>query len=154
SQRGQVKLTDLGLVKMIGEADVGLTDVGVWVGTPQYMAPEQARSARRADQRCDVYALGTCLYEFLTGRVPFSGEDAQELLLAKEQGWYPAPSRSNPEVPPRLDAILERMLARRPRDRYPSCSELIRDVHALGLAGERLGFDVLEVGGDAGSEPA
>lgn len=85
SRLGRVKLTDLGLAKPMDQ-DVSLTDTGLAVGTPQYMAPEQSLTPKQVDQRCDIYALGTCLYEFLTGRPPFAGETAREVLRAKEQG--------------------------------------------------------------------
>jgi serine/threonine protein kinase len=144
TQLGQVKLTDLGLAKHV-EEDPALTDSGAALGTPQYVAPEQARNARHADCRSDIYSLGCVLYHFLTGTVPFKGDSPMELLLAKEQGLFPSVRRFNREVPPRLGLIVERMLARDPNRRYPGCAELIHDLEGLGLAGPRLSFNPLRV---------
>ena len=144
SQLGHIKLTDLGLARPL-EEDLSLTESGAVMGTPQYMAPEQGRSARRADARSDVYALGGVLYRMLTGVLPFNGDGTMELLLAKEQGIFPPVRRLNPEVPPRLELIVDKMLARDPRYRYQSCAELSVDLRALGLAREHLSFNPLHV---------
>ncbi len=145
TQLGAVKLTDLGLAKPMDE-DLSLTDSGLGVGTPLYMAPEQILNAKRADHRCDVYALGAVLYEMLTGRPPFQEDSAVSLLKAKEQGHFPPVRRLNPDVPSRVGLMLDKMLACDLRYRYASCADLIRDVRALGLAREHLSFNVLRVG--------
>jgi serine/threonine protein kinase len=145
SQLGQVKLTDLGLAKPLDE-DLSLTDSGLGVGTPHYMAPEQALDSKRADHRCDIYALGVVLYGLLTGQLPFQGESALELLRAKEQGFFRPARRLNPEVPSRLDLILDKMLAADLRCRYPSCAEVAGDLRRLGLANEHLSFNVFSLG--------
>src|SRR5207248_671513 len=98
TERGCVKLADLGLAKPL-DHEVELTDTGVAVGTPLYMAPEMMTNPRRADARSDVYALGGVLYHFLTGQAPFQAACAGELLLAKQAGRYPDPRRLNREVP-------------------------------------------------------
>ena len=74
SRLGYVKITDMGLAKPVDE-DVSLTASGTGVGTPQYMAPEQAHNAKKADHRSDIYALGGVLYHMLTGALPFQGDD-------------------------------------------------------------------------------
>ena len=142
SRLGHVKLTDLGLAKPLG-GDASLTDSGVCMGTPQYMAPEQSRSAKHADARSDIYALGGVLYRMLTGQLPFRAEAAIELLLAKEQGLFLSTRRLNDTVPPKLDLIIDKMLARSPQRRHQSCAEVIRDLEALGLASAHLGFNPL-----------
>ena len=73
SRKGVVKITDLGLAKLIDE-DMELTRSRVGMGTPDYVAPEQARDCKRVSQACDIYGLGGVLYHFLTGTVPFAGE--------------------------------------------------------------------------------
>src|SRR5262249_24103359 len=146
TELGYVKITDLGLAKPLDE-DLSLTDSGTGIGTPMYMAPEQVINGKRADARADIYALGGVLYEFLTGRPPFRGETAREMLGAKERGQFTPARRLNPGLPDRLDLVLDRMLAADLRYRYPSCAELIADLRRIGLAREHLGFNVLRVGG-------
>src|SRR5262249_34193724 len=132
SRLGYVKIMDMGLAKPIDE-DVSLTASGAGVGTPQYMAPEQARNAKLADHRCDIYGLGGVLYQMLTGVLPFEGETAVELMLAKERGYFPSARRLNREVPDRLDLIIDRMLAKDLRRRYQTCAEAIKDIESLRL---------------------
>jgi serine/threonine-protein kinase len=137
TRKGTVKITDLGLAKPL-DVDLSLTDSGICMGTPEYIAPEQAHNAKHADHRSDLYALGVVLYHFLTGRLPFQAEGAVELLLAKERGEYRAASEVNPQVPRRLDRVLARMLAVDPGRRYQDYGELIGDLDALGLASPHL----------------
>jgi serine/threonine protein kinase len=141
---GRVKITDLGLAKPMDQ-DTSLTDTGVGMGTPKYVAPEQANDAKRADQRADIYALGGILYHYLTGQPPFQGRNALELLVAKETGKFPEARRVNPDVPAHLSLIVDRMLAADPRQRYADCADVIRALGELGLAHEHLGFNVLHV---------
>ncbi len=141
---GQVKLSDLGLAKAVDE-DLSLTESGTVVGTPDYMAPEQMRNAKHADHRSDLYALGSVLYRLVTGHLPFRAEGLGDLLLAKEDGIFLPARRLNPEVPPRLSLILDKMLARDLRHRYESYADLIRDLESLGLANPQLGFNLLQV---------
>jgi CheY-like chemotaxis protein len=138
-----VKIADLGLAKCVD--DPSLTETGIGLGTPRYMAPEQARNAKHADHRCDVYALGSVLYRFLTGRLPFEGATPVDLILAKERGGYPPARRVNPAVPRLVERILARMLAAAPDDRYRGCGPLLRDLEGLGLASTQLGFDPMRV---------
>ncbi len=149
---GQVKIADLGLAKPLHE-DQDLTESGAGLGTPKYMAPEQARNAKRADQRCDIYALGGVLYHYLTGTVPFQGESAMELLLAKEKGLFPSARRRNQEVPPRLDLLIDKMLARDVKYRYQNCQDLLRDLHSLGITHQDLSFDLPNVMQGSAAEP-
>lgn len=128
-----VKITDLGLAKPLDQ-DLSLTDTGVGMGTPLYMSPEQACNAKHADHRSDIYSLGVLLYQCLTGALPFTGESAMEVLRAKEQGVFRAARRLNPEVPPRLDLIVDKMMAKDVKYRYQSCAEVVADLEGLGLA--------------------
>src|SRR5262249_5151764 len=101
TKKNQVKLADLGMVKE--QDEMGLTQTGHAVGTPWYMPLEQARNAKDADGRCDIYALGCMLYCMLTGRPPFMGSNIVEVIQAKERGTFPAAQEINPEVPERLE---------------------------------------------------
>jgi serine/threonine-protein kinase len=139
TSRGVVKLADMGLVKVL-EDDLELTESGVGAGTPIYMAPEQARNAKYADARSDIYSLGCMLYHLLTGHLPWTGETSAEVLKSKENEKPQPARRFNPDVPPRLDLILDKMTAREPDLRYQTCAELIADLEGLGLATPALGF--------------
>ena len=143
---GEVRITDLGLAKPVGNQDVGLTESGAAVGTPRYMAPEQARSGKRADAHSDIYALGCTLYQLLTGRLPFDSDNSADLLQAKDRGFFPPARRIARDLPPRLDLMIDKMLAKDPRHRYQTCEELTRDLLSLNAARDHLSFNVLQVG--------
>jgi hypothetical protein len=120
---GTVKILDFGLA-MLGDEPAAegsrLTDENVVMGTPDYMAPEQAEDPRGADVRADVYSLGCTLYHLLTGRVPFPRQTAM-LKLVAHRDERPEPLRARrPGVPPALAAVVKRMMARQPHDRYPT----------------------------------
>ena len=139
TQKGIVKVADFGLAKAMDE-DVSMTQSGTGLGTPLYMAPEQARNAKHVDERVDIYALGATLYHLLTGKLPFMANTALELILAKEKGTYPTARSLRSEIPERLDLIIDKMMAKDPNHRYKSCDEVIRDLVALGVHGETLSF--------------
>lgn len=139
TSKGVIKVADFGLAKATDE-DVSMTQSGTGLGTPLYMAPEQARNAKHVDQRTDVYALGCMLYYFVTGKLPYMGTSTLELIMAKEQGRYTPPRKLNPEVPDRLDLIIGKMIEKDPKNRYASCGEVARDLTALGLVGDSLSF--------------
>jgi serine/threonine-protein kinase len=104
------------------------------------MPPEQARDAKHADARCDIYALGCTLYHFATGKLPFAGESVIELLKNKERGTFTPARRVNAAIPERLDLIIDKMMAKDPKHRYASCAEVIRDIESLNLAADSLSF--------------
>jgi tRNA A-37 threonylcarbamoyl transferase component Bud32/TolB-like protein len=120
--RGRVRLLDFGLAQVGGTG--GLTEVGVLVGTPAYMAPEQARG-EPVDARCDLFSLGSVLYTLAAGRPPFEGETSYTMLrsLCEEA---PAPLRElAPDLPEQLVALIEKLLAKAPADRCQSAEEVI-----------------------------
>ncbi|MEY3173125.1 MAG: Serine/threonine-protein kinase PrkC [Planctomycetota bacterium] len=139
TRRGVVKVADFGLAKAVDE-DVSMTQSGTGLGTPLYMAPEQARNAKHVDQRVDIYALGATLYHMLTGKLPFTGRTTLEVIMAKEKGACASARSLRPEVPEKLDLILDRMLAKDPKHRYGNCEELLKDLTSLGLHSESLSF--------------
>jgi serine/threonine protein kinase len=144
SSQRDVKLTDLGLAKPT-DGDRGLTESHTGMGTPEYMAPEQARSAKRADQRSDIYSLGVTLYQFLTGELPFRGAGLLDGFLAKERGKFRPASRLNSKVPARCDRMLARMLAPSPETRYQGYRELLAELRLLGLKDSQLSFDPMRI---------
>jgi serine/threonine-protein kinase len=133
TRSGVSKLSDLGLAKRTDEAS-HLTAARQGFGTTHYMPYEQAINAKKADGRSDIYALGATLYHFVTGQVPFPGENHLDVVEKKERGEFPPASSLRPEVPRELDAILAKMLARDPRNRYQTASELLVDLDRCGLA--------------------
>ncbi len=139
TRKGIVKVADFGLAKAMDD-DVSMTQSGTGLGTPLYMAPEQARNAKYVDHRSDIYALGATLYHMLTGKLPFTGNTALELILGKEKGVYPQARTVRPEIPERLDLIIDKMMARDANHRYKSCDEVVKDLASLGLHGETLSF--------------
>jgi serine/threonine protein kinase len=147
TRQGEVKITDLGLAKPM-ESELSLTDSHTGMGTPSFIPPEQARNAKHADHRSDIYALGGVLYYFLTGELPFRRTDYFELIRAKEEGNYRPASQVNRSVPRRCDEILSQMIAPAPANRYPSYEPLIADLEKLGLANKRLSFNLHKEAGD------
>jgi len=126
----RVKLVDLGLVKLVGdaaaEAGAKLTQTGLVFGTPAYMAPEQALG-HPVDGRADLYALGVSLFEMLTGRLPFRSPDPVTLVRMQASAPPPTLASSAPGRPwctPALEHLVARALAKRPEDRFADAAEM------------------------------
>jgi len=125
---GQAYLTDFGLAKDV-EGGASLTQSGAIMGTPAYMPPEQAEGeVDLVDRRSDVYGLGATLYHALTGRTPFTGASAINVLNAVVSQTPPAPRSLRPEIPRDLETILLTCLAKEPAERYPSAQALAEDL--------------------------
>src|SRR5436190_1409437 len=135
---GQVKILDFGLAKLVDESaapgnihHTDLTEVGVPYGTATYAAPEQARG-ERVDARADIFSTGVLLYELLTGTWPFQGKTSVDVRHAVLHEDPELLDQARPgETPPRLQGILDRALAKDPKDRYQKASALrddLRDV--------------------------
>jgi Protein kinase domain len=118
----RVKVLDFGISK-VGENKDGLTKTGTVMGTPDYMAPEQARGDK-VDARADIYAVGALLFRALTGRTPFQGLDPLATLTAVLTREPPRPSQLNPEVPLALELVLQKAMAKSPGARFQSMAEL------------------------------
>jgi eukaryotic-like serine/threonine-protein kinase len=132
-----VKLLDFGISKMTGrdggvrQEELALTRTGMVMGTPFYMAPEQARGERDLDARVDLYACGVILYEALTGRRPFTASNYNALLVQILTGTPRPASALRPALPRAFDEVIERAMARRREDRYSTASDFQRDLQAL-----------------------
>ncbi|KIZ14765.1 serine/threonine-protein kinase [Streptomyces natalensis] len=123
-------LTDFGLTKK-SLSLTGFTSVGQFVGTLDYVAPEQI-SGRPVDGRCDVYSLACVLYEMLTGAPPFRRDDDMALLWAHQYDPPPVLSGQRPDLPPGVDTVLTRSLAKSPEERHETCREFITALRAAG----------------------
>lgn len=122
-----VKLLDFGVAKL-GQDD--MTRTGVVLGTPAYMAPEQASGSARVSPAADVYGVGAVLYRMLTGRMPYEGDDAAQVLRRLLDAAPKRPSAFRP-VPSDLEAVVQRAMARDPSERFPSIAALGEALDAL-----------------------
>ncbi|WP_165223279.1 serine/threonine-protein kinase [Aquisphaera insulae] len=123
------KITDFGLAKRVGD-DSGLTQTGQILGTPGYMAPEQASGGRTVGVPADVYALGAILFEALTGGPPFRGESPWDIMMKVVHEPAPSVSRARAGLPRDLDVICAKCLSKKPEDRYPSADALAEDLRS------------------------
>jgi serine/threonine-protein kinase len=128
---GQVKLGGFGLAK--SSADVGLTQAGAVLGDPRYMSPEQVMASAPLDCRADIYSVGIVLFEELTGRVPFDGGNAFDIMVAQVDGKLPRPSSINPGISPELEGIVLTALAKNREDRFRSAADFRAALAALAI---------------------
>jgi len=124
---GRVKVTDFGIARA-GTSQ--MTETGSIVGTAQYLSPEQARGGE-IDPRSDLYSLGIVLYELLTGKTPFDGETPVEIAMKHLSNAPKPPSKLRPDIPPELDMVVLRALAKNPDDRYQSADEMEADLERV-----------------------
>ncbi|MGE0868539.1 MAG: protein kinase [Kofleriaceae bacterium] len=120
----RTKILDFGICTTADHRDPRLTGVGIVMGTPGYMSPEQCRGDRLVDHRSDIYALGCVLFQMITGRQPFTAEAPGDLVVAHLQEDPPAPSLLVMDLPFEVDSIILRCLAKSPDDRFQSMAEL------------------------------
>ncbi|GDY13082.1 hypothetical protein LBMAG53_19600 [Planctomycetota bacterium] len=134
---GAVKLLDFGLAMSL-DRESGLTRSNAVVGTPAYMSPEQAQGTRAdLSRRSDIYAIGTCLYELLTGRQPFTAGNSMALLKKIIEDPLVPPRRLRADLDPGLDGIVRMALAKEPQDRYPTAEAMATDLRRW-LRGEKV----------------
>ena len=118
SETGQLMLSDFGVAKVLdSEQTQGLTATGASIGTPEYMAPEQALG-KKIDQRVDVYSLGVILYELVTGRRPYTADTPMEVVLKQNNEPLPSPSRFAKGLPAQTEQMIKKALAKEPGGRF------------------------------------
>jgi serine/threonine protein kinase len=128
SPDGKVKLMDFGIALDESARRLTWSGVSTTIGTPDYMAPEQV-SGRHGDARTDIYALGTMLFEMVTGNLPFAGTNVYAMMRAKANEDPQPPSHFVPDVDPHLEEIILRAIERSPRNRYQSAAEMLEDLN-------------------------
>jgi serine/threonine protein kinase len=141
--RGTAKLADLGLAKHSIDSRTSLTMGGSFMGTPAYMSPEQARDAKVADTRDDIYSLGATFYECLTGEPPFQGETPYNIMSELLTKPSPKPSTLHPEISRAADLICRKMMAKNRDLRYANARALLDDLQICQTFGDSA-FDRLE----------
>jgi serine/threonine-protein kinase len=126
---GTVKLTDFGLARANESKDITVT--GFFVGTPFYVSPEQVEDSRKVDTRADLYSLGCVFFELLSGRVPYDGEHAWDVVMKHINGPIPQVTSLRPDLAPSFNGFFQRALAKRPEQRFQTPEEFVAAADAL-----------------------
>ncbi|MBP6470084.1 MAG: protein kinase [Chloroflexi bacterium] len=132
NEDGRAILTDFGIVKLVGGQTMAYTATGALIGTPSYMSPEQAMG-KPGDERVDIYALGVLLFQMTTGQLPYSADTPLAVIMQHVNTPIPEPAQFNPNVPPELQDIIIRALAKNPDDRYQTAKIMADDLRAIRL---------------------
>lgn len=121
----RVGLSDFGIARLVQATT--LTQTGITVGTPHYMAPEQIESARTVDHRADIYSLAVMAFLFVAGRYPFVGDSPLQIMYQHINDNTPSPGQYNPSLPPVVEDVIMRGMAKNPDERYQSAIEFAND---------------------------
>jgi serine/threonine-protein kinase len=128
---GEVKVADFGLARVAGDGgQLNLTQIGVTLGTPLYMSPEQVEG-RALDPRSDLYSLGVTGYEMLTGAPPFTGDTALSVAVQHLKSEPPRLEDKRPDLPGGLCRVIHKMLAKKPSERFQDAGQLLRELRAV-----------------------
>src|ERR1700761_6157135 len=127
TRTGAVKVMDFGIARAVADNAATVTQTAAVIGTAQYLSPEQARG-ENVDARSDVYSTGVLLFELITGHPPFTGDSPVAVAYQHVRENAPAPSSINPDVPPELDAIVLKAMAKTPATRYQPAAEMRADL--------------------------
>ncbi len=135
---GEAMVTDFGIALVANAGTDGrLTTVGMAIGTPYYMSPEQAAGEQVLDARSDIYSLACVLYELLAGEPPFTGGTVQAIIARRFSGEVPSVRRLRASVPPAIDAAMQRAMSSAPSDRFATCAEFVQAFDAPAPAPTR-----------------
>jgi eukaryotic-like serine/threonine-protein kinase len=149
TRKGEVKVADFGLSRVVNgdQQPLNLTQSGVSMGTPLYMAPEQVEG-KPVDSRTDIYSFGVTCYHLMTGQPPFTGTNAFEVALAHVRTEPPPLQTVRPDLPEAFCAVIHKMMAKDPAQRYQTCRELLKDLSKVreSLAGVTTAFKADELG--------
>lgn len=140
-EEGNAKVGDLGLAKDL-EEDQSMTQSMQAMGTPYYISPEQATSAKDVDHRSDIYSLGCTFYRLFCGKVPFKGNSSFETVHKHISEPVPDPKKENPEIPDPVAEVIIKMMAKKPEERFQSLNEVSKILRELldDLSDSQIGF--------------
>jgi len=133
-KEGWLLLSDFGIAKAL-ESQEGITKTGMGVGTPEYMAPEQAQG-QAVDGRADIYALGVMLFELVTGQVPFKADTPLGIIMQKITAPLPSPRSLVPDLPEEVEQVIVKAMARDPQERYQTAEEMVNALWAAVSPGQ------------------
>lgn len=131
TKQGTVKLADMGLARGITDVEAAEAEKGKAFGTPYYISPEQIRGETNIGPQADIYSLGATLYHMVTGNVPFEGKNPQMVMSKHLKAPLVPPDHVNPKLTPGFSEVIEMMMAKRAKERYRNCRDLLSDLEAL-----------------------
>jgi len=132
TKEGVAKILDLGLTKDLESAEQSfMTGSGQAIGTPHYISPEQAQGAKEIDGRTDIYSLGATLFQLVTGSTPYTGATSAAVLLKHVSDPVPDPSERRPDLPAPLVLLVQKMMSKKPAERYKNCGELVTAIERV-----------------------
>ncbi len=131
TESGVAKLMDMGLARVADDVKAIQTESGRLYGTPYYISPEQITGKSDIDFRCDIYALGATLYHMVTGKVPFDGKDAKSVMVKHLKQPLVAPDRYNMDLSFGLVKVIQKMMAKKRKNRYSSTGALLEDLQSI-----------------------
>jgi len=133
STKGEVKITDFGLARIVDRrADQALTQIGMTMGTPLYMSPEQV-GGHQLDHRSDIYSLGITAYHMLAGHPPFDGDNALAVAMQHCNKDAASLAQTRPDVPEDLIHVIEKMMSKKPEDRHQDASQLLKELRKIKI---------------------
>ena len=131
TREGVVKLADMGLARAMTDKEAAEAEAGKAFGTPYYISPEQIRGEKDIGPPADIYSLGATLYHMITGNVPYEGKNPSAVMHKHLKGELVPPDHVNPKLSAGISEVVEMMMVRKVRDRYPNCADLLLDLRAI-----------------------